>query len=90
MSRNPFGWDLPPGVTDKMIDEAMGGNEVPWQWECEACGNSEEKLEEQDLPDACPNCGTNDQEMFRCWEMEPEEPDPDRQYEERRERQWKD
>lgn len=25
MSRFPFGWDLPPGVTDRMIDEASPG-----------------------------------------------------------------
>lgn len=25
MSRNPFGWDLPPGVTQRMIDDAAGG-----------------------------------------------------------------
>lgn len=24
MSRHPFGWSLPPGVTDRMIDEAAG------------------------------------------------------------------
>jgi hypothetical protein len=25
MSRSVFGWSLPPGVTDRMIDEAAGG-----------------------------------------------------------------
>lgn len=25
MSRHPFGWSLPPGVTDRMIDEASPG-----------------------------------------------------------------
>lgn len=25
MSRHPFGWDLPPGVTQRQIDEAAGG-----------------------------------------------------------------
>lgn len=41
MTRHPFGWDLPPGVTQRMIDEAAGdGNEfmvavdngdpIPW------------------------------------------------------------
>jgi hypothetical protein len=24
MSRSPLGWSLPPGVTDRMIDEAAG------------------------------------------------------------------
>lgn len=27
MSRRTFGWDLPPGVTDRMIDEAAGGDD---------------------------------------------------------------
>jgi len=26
-SRNVFGWDLPPGVTQRMIDESVGGND---------------------------------------------------------------
>jgi hypothetical protein len=29
-----FGWDLPPGVTQRMIDEAMGSGDAP----CECCG----------------------------------------------------
>lgn len=27
MGRHTFGWSLPPGVTDRMIDEAAGGDE---------------------------------------------------------------
>ena len=27
MTRNPFGWDLPPGCTQRHIDEAFGGND---------------------------------------------------------------
>jgi hypothetical protein len=27
MTRNVFGWDLPPGVTQRMIDESIGGDE---------------------------------------------------------------
>lgn len=27
MTRNPFGWDLPPGVTQRHIDEAAGVGE---------------------------------------------------------------
>jgi hypothetical protein len=34
MSRRPFGWDLPPGVTHRMIDEAAGAVTV----ECAVCG----------------------------------------------------
>jgi len=26
-SRNVFGWDLPPGVTQRMIDESVGGDD---------------------------------------------------------------
>src|SRR5215467_3460019 len=29
-----FGWDLPPGVTQRMIDEAYGRDDEP----CEVCG----------------------------------------------------
>lgn len=31
-----FGWDLPPGVTDRMIDDAFGGGVCP-VCEDEAC-----------------------------------------------------
>lgn len=27
MSHSVFGWSLPPGVTDRMIDEAFGGGD---------------------------------------------------------------
>jgi hypothetical protein len=27
MTRNVFGWDLPPGVTQRMIDEAVGADD---------------------------------------------------------------
>ena len=47
--RSKFGWDLPPGVTQRHIDEAFGGDEGPCQCcgsdpadclctECQACG----------------------------------------------------
>ena len=32
---NPFGWDLPAGVTDKMIDDHMGGDDGVEK--CDAC-----------------------------------------------------
>ncbi len=35
--RNPFGWSLPPGVTDRMIDEAAG-SDIKWLWFCSSCG----------------------------------------------------
>ena len=47
MSRHPFGWDLPPGCTQRHIDEAFGGDEGP----CECCGN--------DPADCiCPECAS--------------------------------
>jgi hypothetical protein len=48
MSRSPFGWDLPPGVTSRMIDEAAGIYD-----QCEVCG-----LEVGDcICPECPECG---------------------------------
>jgi hypothetical protein len=44
MSRSPFGWSLPPGVTTRMIDDAVGGDE-----QCEVCG-----LDAADCQ--CPEC----------------------------------
>ncbi len=40
--RNPFGWDLPAGVTNKMIDEAYGGED-----HLKGCPKSE------DAPETC-------------------------------------
>jgi len=57
MSRNPFGWSLSPGVTQRMIDDAYGGDEGP----CPCCGH--------DVTDCicpeCPNCG--EQGNPRCY-----------------------
>lgn len=38
-SRNPFGWDLPPGVTNKMIDDAFGSPEPCHK--CDGTGKTE-------------------------------------------------
>src|SRR5262252_1026672 len=35
--RNVFGWSLPPGVTQRMIDDAIGGGD---DTECEFCGQT--------------------------------------------------
>jgi hypothetical protein len=35
--RHPFGWSLPPGVTDRMIDEAAGAYDVI---ECRDCAGT--------------------------------------------------
>lgn len=44
MARNVFGWDLPPGVTQRQIDEAYG-QEGP----CAVCGKSVDCC-------VCPEC----------------------------------
>ena len=43
-----FGWDLPPGVTQRMIDEAYGHEEP-----CEVCG----KFADECICPECPICG---------------------------------
>ena len=48
MSRNIFGWSLPPGVTSRMIDEACGA-ELP----CETCGRGTDSC----ICPECPICG---------------------------------
>lgn len=35
--QNPFGWDLPPGCTDKDIDDAVGGRDDMPLKECPDC-----------------------------------------------------
>lgn len=47
MTRSVFGWDLPPGCTQRMIDEAFGG-EGP----CECCGRAAEEC----ICPECPDC----------------------------------
>jgi hypothetical protein len=46
--RHVFGWDLPPGVTQRMIDDAYG-----LDGPCEVCG---EPAEDCGCPE-CPVCG---------------------------------
>jgi hypothetical protein len=48
MSRNVFGWDLPPGVTQRMIDDQFG-TEAP----CDVCG----KWADDCICPECPVCG---------------------------------
>lgn len=45
-----FGWDLPPGVTSRMIDESMGIG-MP----CEVCGHDCDRC----ICPECPTCGTH-------------------------------
>ena len=49
MVRHPFGWDLPPGVTQRHIDEAFGGDEGP----CQCCGHDPADC----ICPECPICG---------------------------------
>lgn len=51
MSRNPFGWDLPPGCTNADIDRAMGA----YMDECPECGGG-----------GTVNYGEGDQPCERC------------------------
>jgi hypothetical protein len=46
MSRSVFGWDLPPGCTQRHIDEACG-SDAP----CECCGHDPNDC-------ICPECPT--------------------------------
>jgi hypothetical protein len=46
--RNMFGWDLPPGCTQRQIDEAAGVG-----CSCDVCGNA---VEDCICPE-CPECG---------------------------------
>jgi hypothetical protein len=48
MSRSPFGWSLPPGVTNRMIEDQVG-DEGP----CECCGHDSADC----ICPECPICG---------------------------------
>ncbi len=68
------GWNLPPGCTDQMVDEAMGGTEPPLCRECDA-----------DMADdggswVCTEEGCSGEIRY--------ERDPDEAYEAARERRW--
>ena len=60
------GWNLPPGCTPAMIDEAMGGNEP----RCDACG------EESDALEVCLYRGRRLRlcDKAKCWPPEDNEP----------------
>ena len=59
MRRHPFGWDLPPGVTQRMIDEQCGGDEGP----CECCGCDPADC----ICPECPTCHTTGN--LECYEV---------------------
>jgi len=61
MSRNPFGWSLSPGVTQRMIDDAYGGDEGP----CQCCGNDPADC----ICPECPTCG--EQGNQACYALGP-------------------
>ena len=50
--RNQFGWDLPPGVTNRMIDEAYGEER-----HCPKCDEQMEYVEGDEPHWECPDCG---------------------------------
>lgn len=58
MSRSIFGWSLPPGVTNRMIEDAAG-HEGP----CEACGRP---VDDCICPE-CPQCGATGDVI--CYEL---------------------
>lgn len=54
-----FGWDLPPGTTQRHIDEAFGGDQAP----CKTCGRDPSDC---DCPE-CPVCHETGNEY--CYEQ---------------------
>ncbi len=70
MSRYLFGWDLPPGCTGRMIEEAFGGQDFNveekrpakcpcgWFGEAEVSGYRFEDGHEEDMGFECPACAT--------------------------------
>lgn len=50
MPHNPFGWDLPPGVTNADIDRHFGD---PDEIECDVCAES---FVPEDGEKTCPKC----------------------------------
>lgn len=52
--RHLFGWDLPPGVTQRMIDEAYGAD-AP----CMVCGGWPDSSKDPCICGECPKCGTH-------------------------------
>jgi hypothetical protein len=58
MMRNPFGWDLPPGCTNRHIDEAFGGGpEEPPELLCVTCAGSGMREETDGRVTTCDACG---------------------------------
>lgn len=64
--RSKMGWSLPPGVSQRQIDEAAGVDDEP----CECCGLDVEDC----ICDTCPRCGgTGDPDCYtgKCTTHEP-------------------
>ena len=80
MSRSVFGWDLPPGCTQRHIDEAFGGGPDPTELQ----ENVLALLEKGKMPQA--TCDAI-MEMIQEAELAAAEPDPDAAYEARRDRE---
>lgn len=54
MSRNPFGWELPPGVSHSDIDRAVGGDDENIKT-CPACDGTGH-LNASESGERCPKC----------------------------------
>lgn len=57
MSRSIFGWSLPPGVTQRMIDEQAGAD----RFYCEKC-DKELTTDEEVRMGVCEECMTKEED----------------------------
>ena len=57
--RNVFGWDLPPGCTDRDIEENAGAFD-------DYCPNCGEEIERHDRAAYCPDCKWEKSEYYPC------------------------
>lgn len=65
-ARNPFGWDLPPGCSQRDIDKAMGEDDETFIC-CKQCDGTGQVFDDR-VPNAfliiCPHCkGEGEREM---------------------------
>lgn len=79
MSRSVFGWDLPPGCSQRMIDDAFGGPD-PTELQENVLTLLEKAKIPQNICDAII-------ELIADAEMNMHEPDPDYALEDKRDRE---
>jgi hypothetical protein len=65
-----FGWNLPPGVTDRMIDEASGAYEEPKPCDCEEECDCDGPVERTTMPLNRP-AGAQDAKAFAALDALP-------------------